>query len=176
MQKNNMTPKETIQKLSKQTTDKVFLAKLIAYHFHEGQYRKIEDAPYVVHPERIVAQLETETDKCIAWLHDVVEDTEVKLEDLQELFSAEVIAGIFALTKVEGDEQASMQKILSAPRHVQRIKLLDVLDYWQHCEGMSKKSISKNRHKAEMYYLPLAEKLGEKEIATEIRKLQSLHM
>lgn len=165
-----MTPKEIIQKFSEVATGKVHLASLIALHFHEGQWRKVEDAPYIVHPARIAAQLNTEEDKCIAWLHDVVEDSEVTLEDLKDFFSEEIISGVNALTKIEDNEEATLAKIRAAPKNVQYIKLLDVLDYWQHSTGMKKESLEKNKTKALEFYLPLAKKNKEQQLLLEIER------
>lgn len=158
-----MVPRELIQAFAALAPNKVVLAKLLAHHFHEGQMRKGENEPYIVHPARIAENCKTETEKCIAWLHDVIEDSECTLDDLKGFFSEEVINGVDALTKVEGDSLKTQLKIQLADTIVQRIKLLDVLDYWQHAKGMSEVSIAKHKHVAETFYLPLA-----KDIAPEL--------
>lgn len=166
-----MTPKEIIQKFSDVATNKVHLASLIALHFHEGQWRKVEDAPYIVHPARIAAQLNTKEDKCIAWLHDVVEDTDVTLEDLKDFFSEEVISGVNALTKIKDNEEATLAKIRAAPENVQYIKLLDVLDYWQHYKGLPQQSLEKHKRVWMSTYEPLAKDLGKEKIILAIHKI-----
>lgn len=167
-----MTPKEIIQKLAAQTEDKVFLAKLIATHFHEGQMRKGEKTDYIVHPERIVAKLEDPDDKCIAWLHDVVEDTDVTLDDLRTIFSEPIIQGIHFLTKVEGDRDATKEKIRQAPQHVQRIKLLDVLDNMQTLDGVSDAAKQRKINDSKNFYIPLAREIGEDELADDLASLR----
>jgi len=71
----------------------------IAYEAHEGQTRWSGE-PYITHPEAVAAAVITEDEKIVAWLHDVVEDTNVTLEDLMgEGFSGDVIDGVDAMTK-----------------------------------------------------------------------------
>ena len=70
----------------------------IAVEAHAGQVQKNGD-PYVLHPLHLMMQMETEAEKIAAVLHDVVEDTEWSLADLQaEGFSDEVLVAIGLLT------------------------------------------------------------------------------
>ena len=63
----------------------------IALTSHAGQEQKNGD-PYVLHPLHLMCQMETETERIVAVLHDVIEDTEMTLDDLAASgFSAEII-------------------------------------------------------------------------------------
>lgn len=56
--------------------------------------------PYIDHAMRVMDRMETEEEKIVAVLHDVVEDSEVSLRDLQEEgFSAHVLEAVGMLTK-----------------------------------------------------------------------------
>lgn len=56
--------------------------------------------PYIYHAMRVMDKMTTETEEIVAILHDVVEDTEVSLGDLQdEGFSREVLEALSMLTK-----------------------------------------------------------------------------
>ena len=57
-------------------------AMKIAYRAHHGQTDKA-GLPYVVHPFHLAEQMEDEYSVCVALLHDVVEDTDVTLEELR---------------------------------------------------------------------------------------------
>ncbi|MDL4840130.1 HD domain-containing protein [Aquibacillus rhizosphaerae] len=61
---------------------------------HTGQKRKVDDAPYIIHPYRVGMLLSQEAcpeDIIIAGLlHDVVEDTDGTLEEIRSLFGEEV--------------------------------------------------------------------------------------
>ncbi|WP_174591151.1 GTP pyrophosphokinase [Methanocella conradii] len=66
---------------------------------HAGQKDKA-GAPYILHPIRVMSSVETETEKIVAILHDVVEDTPVDLPMLEKLgFSKEVLDALGCLTR-----------------------------------------------------------------------------
>lgn len=81
------------------------LAIKIASNAHYGQYDKGGN-PYILHPLKVMnycKSVDVEV-KMIAILHDVVEDTNITLEDLiARGFSERVIAGVDAMTKREGE-------------------------------------------------------------------------
>ena len=78
----------------------------IAAKAHAGQIDKGGN-PYIMHPLRVMVNFcgdGDETTKICAVLHDVVEDTDVTLEDLRaEGFPDEVITALDCLTKREGE-------------------------------------------------------------------------
>ena len=56
--------------------------------------------PYIEHARRVMDAMDTEEEKIVAILHDVVEDTEMSLKDLMdEGFSHEVVETLDQLTK-----------------------------------------------------------------------------
>lgn len=56
--------------------------------------------PYIEHTMRVISKMDTEEERLVAALHDVVEDSEISLRDLQgEGFSHEVIEAVGMLTK-----------------------------------------------------------------------------
>lgn len=63
-------------------------AKLVATMAHAGQIDKARE-PYINHPARVADRLEYGRffDRAVAWLHDVVEDTTVTLDDLRAVIS-----------------------------------------------------------------------------------------
>ena len=74
-----------------------------AQHAHRLQYRKSGE-PYIIHPIQvagILADLEMDPSTVAAgFLHDVVEDTEVSLQDLKRAFSDEVAMLVDGVTKL----------------------------------------------------------------------------
>ena len=54
----------------------------IAYKAHIGQLDK-GGSPYILHPVRVALHCQTEDEKIVALLHDVVEDTSITFEDLK---------------------------------------------------------------------------------------------
>ncbi len=70
----------------------------IAYKAHEGQLDR-SGIPYIFHPMHVAEQMTTEETCIVAILHDVVEDTDVTLDELKEAgFSENVINAINLLT------------------------------------------------------------------------------
>jgi (p)ppGpp synthase/HD superfamily hydrolase len=111
-----------------------------AAHRAVGQLRKYTNEPYIVHPAEvasIVAQVPGATEEMIAaaWLHDVVEDTKVTIDDVHLYFGADVAKLVFWLTdasKPEDGNRAARKAIdrahiAAAPAEAQTIKLADLI-------------------------------------------------
>ena len=69
----------------------------IAYNAHMGQIDKF-GIPYIFHPMHLAEQMDTEEECIVAILHDVVEDTEITFNQLEEDFSGRVIEALKLLT------------------------------------------------------------------------------
>ena len=68
------------------------------YEAHDGQYDK-SGVPYVFHPFHVAEQMDTEEEVITALLHDVVEDTDKTVEDIEKLgIDEEIIEAIKLLT------------------------------------------------------------------------------
>lgn len=79
-------------------TDLTKKALIISFNAHKEQVDK-SGMPYVYHPYRIAEQMEDEYSTCVALLHDVVEDTDITLDDLKNKgFPQEVIEAIALMT------------------------------------------------------------------------------
>ena len=72
-------------------------AMKIAYEAHHGQVDK-GGIPYIFHPYHLAEQMPDEFTTCVALLHDVVEDTDVTLEELKRTFPDEVIEAVAVMT------------------------------------------------------------------------------
>lgn len=78
------------------------VAKGVAEKAHRGQTEK-NGKPYINHPLTVAGKVKTETEKIVALLHDVVEDSDITLEDIAKYgFSEEVVEAVDAITKKEG--------------------------------------------------------------------------
>ena len=73
---------------------------------HKG-VRRLSGEPYIMHPIA-VAQIACEemglgsTSICAALLHDVVEDTDYTVEDIENIFGAKIASIVDGLTKISG--------------------------------------------------------------------------
>ncbi len=72
-------------------------AMKLAYQAHLGQVDH-NDVPYIFHPYHVAEQMTDEISCTVALLHDVVEDTEVTLEDLRKEFPTDVVEAVALLT------------------------------------------------------------------------------
>ena len=111
-------------------TKKLYLDRAIelAKQHHEGQTDKA-GKPYIEHPLRVMNQVESEEEKIVAVLHDIVEDTNISLNDLRnEGFSEEVVSAVECLTKQDGENYDSYIERISFNPLAVKIKLADLED------------------------------------------------
>jgi (p)ppGpp synthase/HD superfamily hydrolase len=103
-------------------------AIIIAAQAHEGQLDKCGE-PYILHPLRVMLKMHTEVERICAVLHDVVEDTNITLEDLRgEGFSEEIIGILDCLTKREKEEYDNYITRILSNEIACKIKLSDLED------------------------------------------------
>jgi len=110
-----------------------------AAHAAVGQTRKYTGEPYVVHPMEVASLVEsvggTEAMVAAALLHDVLEDTSVTVDVLEEQFGSEVADLVLWLTDVSkpDDGNRSTRKALdrqhsaAAPAAAQTVKVADLI-------------------------------------------------
>lgn len=100
----------------------------LAAERHAGQVDKA-NAPYILHPLRVMLNVPDIEHKIVAVLHDILEDTPTTIDELYRLgFQTHLIDAIIALTKQEGES-----RIQAAQRTVQNpiarvVKLADITD------------------------------------------------
>ncbi len=108
-------------------TELTIKAMRLAYEAHREQYDK-GGVPYIFHPYHIAEQLEEECDICVALLHDVVEDTEVTLVDLENAgFPVQIIEAVGLLTKIKGEDYMEYIRRVKTNPIAKRVKLLDLI-------------------------------------------------
>lgn len=100
----------------------------LALEKHHGQTDKAGE-PYILHPLRVMAQMQTEAEQIVGVLHDVVEDSDVTLETLRSLgYSEEIVTAIDHLSRREDESyEQFIQRIKPHPLAV-RVKLADLRD------------------------------------------------
>lgn len=107
-------------------TELTIKAMRLAYEAHKEQYDK-GGVPYIFHPYHIAEQLEEEYDICVALLHDVVEDTEVTLEDLEQAgFPKEVVEAVGLMTRDKEITYLDYVRRLKTNPIAKKVKLLDL--------------------------------------------------
>ncbi len=181
------TSKATLQKGDKRLIRKAFE---MALESHKDMRRKSGE-PYIYHPIA-VAQIAAEeiglgtTSIVCALLHDVVEDTDVSLEDIEREFGKKVAKIIDGLTKISGvfDTNSSLQAenfrkmllTLADDVRVILIKLADRLHNMRTMEFMPRDKQLKLSSETVYLYAPLAHRLGLYAIKSELEDLSMKYM
>jgi (p)ppGpp synthase/HD superfamily hydrolase len=95
---------------------------------HKNQQQK-DGSPYALHPIRLAMSVTSEEQKIVALLHDVVEDTEWTIEDLQrEGFSENVIDALRLLTHDDGSPYEGYIERIAVNSLAKSVKLADLTD------------------------------------------------
>ena len=100
----------------------------IAIESHKGQLQK-NGLPYVLHPLTLMLSVTSVEAKISAVLHDVVEDTDWELEDLEaEGFSPCVLEALNCLTHKDGQSYEVYIERISTNKIAREVKLADLKD------------------------------------------------
>ena len=157
----------------------------VALEAHRGQ-KRLTGEDFIEHPvsvAAIVADLGMDgTTVQAALLHDVVEDTEVTVEDIQRDFGPEVAAIVDGLTKLdkikfrsrEQEQAENVRKMIIAMARDIRVLLIKLADRLHNMRTLSVFSRQKQQEKATEtleIYSPLAHRLGVHRIKWELEDL-----
>ena len=156
-----------------------------------GGIRRRSGEPYILHPIAVAKIASQEiglgsTSICAALLHDVVEDTDYTVEDIEQQFGPKIAELVSGLTKISGGifgDKASLQaenfrKLLltmSEDIRVVLIKIADRLHNMRTLGSMAPNKRYKIAGETLYIYAPLAHRLGLFEIKTELEDLSFKH-
>ncbi len=165
-----------------------------AYLFAEekhGDQRRASGIPYILHPTSvacILAELGMDSESiAAALLHDVVEDTDVTLEDVTKKFGAEIAGLIDGVTKLgkipyssrEEQQAENIRKMLIAMSNDIRviiIKLADRLHNMRTIECMKEQHRRDKALEVMEVYAPIAHRLGIRAIKEELEDLSICYL
>jgi (p)ppGpp synthase/HD superfamily hydrolase len=100
----------------------------LAVRQHAGQSDK-SGAPYILHPLRMMTRMNTPETMMVAVLHDVVEDTDTTLADLQaEGFPESVIAAVDAVSRRKTETYEEFVSRAGANALARDVKIADLED------------------------------------------------
>lgn len=158
----------------------------VAVDAHKDQRRKSGEA-YIFHPIAVAKIVAAEiglgaTSIACALMHDVVEDTDITVEDIEKMFNpkiAQIVAGLTKIAKVKTDQEISIQAenfrkmllTLNDDVRVILIKIADRLHNMQTMESMVDYKQAKIASETLYIYAPLAHRLGLYNIKTELEDL-----
>lgn len=171
--------------MSEKNVDFVKRAYDYANKAHEGQFR-LSGEPYIIHPIQvagILAQLKMDADTvATGFLHDVVEDTEVSLEEIEAEFSSAVAFLVDGVTKLGQIKFQSKQeelaenhrKMLLAMSRDIRVIIVKLADRLHNMRTMKYQKPAKQIEKSEEaleIYAPLADRIGMNSIKWELEDI-----
>ncbi|RLT28372.1 MAG: HD domain-containing protein [Chloroflexi bacterium] len=100
----------------------------IAVAAHAGQVDKAGQ-PYILHPLRLMMRMTSEAARIVAVLHDVVEDTDVSLDDLRAAgFGDEVIEAVELVTRRDTETYDEFIARIAPHALARQVKLADLED------------------------------------------------
>lgn len=100
----------------------------LAAQAHRGQKDKA-GCPYIFHPFRLMLSMTSEAEQMAAVLHDVVEDTDVTLDDLQSQgYPAEVVESVALLTHADGVPYMEYVEAIKPHELARAVKIADLKD------------------------------------------------
>lgn len=158
----------------------------VAVDAHKDQRRKSGEA-YIFHPIAVAKIVARDiglgaTSIAAALMHDVVEDTDITVQDIEKMFNpkiAQLVEGLTKIAKVKTDQEISVQAenfrkmllTLNDDVRVILIKIADRLHNMQTMESMADYKQAKIASETLYIYAPLAHRLGLYNIKTKLEDL-----
>ncbi|KIX22552.1 MFS transporter [Flavobacterium sp. 316] len=158
----------------------------VAVDAHKEQRRKSGEA-YIFHPIAVAKIVASEiglgaTSIAAALMHDVVEDTDITVDDIAKMFNpkiAKIVEGLTKIAKVKTDQDVSVQAenfrkmllTLNDDVRVILIKIADRLHNMQTMDSMAEYKQAKIASETLYIYAPLAHRLGLYNIKTQLEDL-----
>jgi RelA/SpoT family (p)ppGpp synthetase len=176
--------------LSDEQIDPVLEAYKFGASAHDGQTRKSGE-PYITHPVAVAQELaEMHLDAqaiTAAILHDVVEDTEASLDDIEESFGHEVaqlVDGVSKLDQIQFRSRAeaqaeSFRKMMLAMIEDIRVILVKLSDRLHNMQTLGPMPAAKKKRIAREtldIYAPIANRLGINRLKIELEDLGFMHL
>ncbi|OQX99921.1 MAG: hypothetical protein B6I24_01340 [Bacteroidetes bacterium 4572_128] len=174
---------------SKENQNIIKKAFKIADEAHKTMRRKSGE-PYIFHPIEVAEIIADEiglgtTSIVCSLLHDVVEDTDYTIEDMENIFNKKVARIIDGLTKIENKiDDTDKNKIISKANTLRKvlmtitedirvifIKLADRLHNMRTLDSMKQMKQIRTSNETLYIYAPLAHRLGLYNIKTELEDL-----
>ncbi len=158
----------------------------VAVDAHKDQRRKSGEA-YIFHPIAVAKIVASEiglgaTSIAAALMHDVVEDTDITVQDIEQMFNpkiAQLVEGLTKIAQVKTDQGVSLQAenfrkmllTLHDDVRVILIKIADRLHNMQTMDSMAEHKQAKIASETLYIYAPLAHRLGLYNIKTQLEDL-----
>lgn len=168
------------------TQNHVELAKMYCRHYHKGQFRKGNNLTYSVHPHTVAGILkkygyDDPVTQCIAYLHDTMEDSPLRTNEIQEIFGYEVSNAIFILSRNKGKmnddskipPEDYLRRLSWARNKIKRVKIADMIDNTRDLENLSEAKGEIKIQECESYYIPWGKEMAPMMIKELVNNIQN---
>lgn len=135
-------------------SDLINEALKIAQKAHKGQKDKGGN-DYLLHPVTVALHCDTEKERVVALLHDVIEDSDMSLEDLS-IFDKDIIEAVIAITRREDQSREDYIKQVCSNEIARKVKIADLANNMDlsRIENITQKDLDRiERYKKELEYL-----------------------
>lgn len=168
---------------------KIELAREYCTHFHKGQFRKGSNLPYHTHPIAVAELLAKYgyndlVSQCIAYLHDTVEDSQIRMDEIQDTFGFEIANGVYILSKNKGKmrdgkklkHEDYVQRLFWARNKIKRVKIADMIENTKDLQTLPTNSILKKITDATEVYIPWGQTIAPIMIKELIMNIENYHV
>ncbi|BFT66498.1 HD domain-containing protein [uncultured Parvimonas sp.] len=104
---------------------KLIKALVISMKAHKGQKDKA-GKKYIFHPIKVAMLSKGYKTKIVALLHDVIEDSEVTIEDLSKHFDEDIVLAVDCITKKKGQDYQEYLNIVKNNELSRKVKIADL--------------------------------------------------
>jgi (p)ppGpp synthase/HD superfamily hydrolase len=151
---------------------KTELALRYCVHYHAGQFRKGNREPYHTHPIAVAGLLarygyNDPVTQCIAYLHDTIEDSPLRMDELTDAFGYEISNGVYILSRNKGKiisgkklSDADYKVRLGFARNkIKRVKIADMIVNTRDIEILNPTGIERKINDSETFYIPMGKEI-----------------
>lgn len=176
---------DCIRTYNAEEIDYIMKAYELANELHKGQTRQSGE-PYIIHPlsvAHILAEMRADKDTiCAGLLHDVEEDSEIKKEEIAQIFNQDIANLVDGVTKIsklnfsskQAQNLANTRKIITSITEDVRIIIIKLADRLHNMRTLEFKSEFKQKENALEtieIFVPLAYYIGAYRIKSELEDL-----
>lgn len=149
------------------------LAKEYCKHYHKGQVRTTNNHPFYTHPFSVADILskygyDDSITQIIAYLHDAVEDTFIRMDDIQEIFGYEISNGVYVLSRNKGklkdgrklNREEYKMRLSFARNKIKRVKIADMIDNTKDLSSLIQNSADLKIKDANEFYIPTGKEIA----------------
>lgn len=100
--------------------------------FHGNQ--KYGDLPFIVHPLLVARHFEDTLRQTVALLHDVVEDTDITVDDIRFEFGDEIASAVDSISKRDGEDYGDYIERVAKNFIAKEVKIADLQENLHSCK------------------------------------------